>query len=125
MQITLATPSRGKFALMLIAGLLLAGVVAPQAIRAQRAAAPPVAQVGLGAPLPVYVVNEARPSLPDGFVPGTSWKFTTWTVPTTLTFSATVEKTSGGWAYLTVEANASRASKWYYVPQMPGGWEKL
>lgn len=77
----------------------------------------------MGTPLPVYVVNEPPPVLPDGFVPGSAWKFTTWTVPSTLTFTATVQKTQGGWAYLTINTDTPASSKWYYVPYMPGAWE--
>jgi hypothetical protein len=105
--------------------LIMASLVRPKAIRAQRAAAPQVAQVGPGAPLPVYVVNDPAASLPDGFVPGTSWKFTTWTTPSSLTFSATVEKIAGGWAFLTLQTEPAPKPRWYYVPEMPGSWEPL
>lgn len=80
-----------------------------------------MAQVGPGSPLPVYVVNDVPPVLPAGFTAGTSWKFTTWTIPSTLTFTATVEKTQGGWAFLTLATDGS--SRWYYIPYMPGAWE--
>ena len=76
----------------------------------------------MGSPLPVYVVNDPPPALPEGFVAGTSWKFSTWTLPSSLTFTATVQKTEGGWAYLTVNADPT-ATRWYYIPQMPGAWE--
>ena len=125
MQITVSALSQKQLGLILISALILGGLVAPQVIRAQRGSTPAVAQVGPGAPLPVYVVNEVPPSLPDGFVPGTSWRFTTWTVPSTLTFSASVERISGGWAYLTLQTDASKRSRWYYIPEMPGGWEQL
>jgi hypothetical protein len=42
----------------------------------------PVAQIGAGSPLPVYVTNPMQQiSLPEGFVQGSQWRFTTWTVP--------------------------------------------
>ena len=68
------------------------------------------------------IAETGCPALPEGFVPGTSWKFTTWTLPSSLTFTATVQKTDGGWAYLTVNADPT-SSRWYYIPQMPGAWE--
>ena len=123
MQITVSTPSVKQAVLIVCAALLIIGLVRPQPIRAQRPA-PAVAQVGPGSPLPVYVVNEPPQLLPDGFVPGTTWKFTTWTIPSTLTFSATVEKVSGGWAYLTVQTQATKP-RWYFIPEMPGTWEQL
>ena len=52
---------------------------------------------------PFTFSNDPPQLLPDGFVPGTQWKFTTWTIPSTLTFTATVDKVAGGWAYLTVQ----------------------
>jgi len=108
--------------------LLLIGCAALAAILvygAQRgASAPPqqVAQVGPGSPLPVYVVNE--PSIPDDFVPGSTWRFTTWTVPNSMSWVARVEKVSGSWAYLTVQETEQATSGWYYIPQMPGRWQK-
>jgi hypothetical protein len=124
MQITISTPSLKQILLIACAALLLVVLATPQTIRAQRPA-PAVAQVGPASPLPVYVINETPPPLPDGFVPGSSWKFTTWTIPSTLTFSARVETVSGGWAYLTVQTNADTKPRWYYIPQMPGTWEPL
>ncbi len=106
---------------ILLAVLLLAVLLKPGKIAAQRSPAPAVAQVGPTSPLPVYVVNDFPPALPEGFVPGTSWKFTTWTLPSTLTFTATVQKTEGGWAFLTL--STGNTSRWYYIPQMPGAWE--
>lgn len=82
-----------------------------------------VAQVGPGSPLPVYVTNEMQP-MPDGFEPGTQWKFTTWTIPSTLAFTATVQKLQGGWALLTLSTDTTNTPKWYYVPMMPGAWER-
>ena len=102
--------------------LVLCVLIGTVNMRAQRAAAPPVAQVGPGSPLPVYVVNEPAPALPEGFVPGSAWKFTTWTIPSTLTFTATVEKTDGGWALLKLATDAT--PHWYFVPQMPGVWDQ-
>ena len=110
----------------LAATVLLAGVLLrPAKIQAQRNSPPPaLAQVGPAAPLPVYVVNEPPALLPEGFVPGSSWRFTTWTTPSTLTFTATVQKTEGGWAALTLSTDPPAMSKWYFIPQMPGVWER-
>ena len=109
--------------LILLAVLLLSVLLRPGKIHAQRNPAPAVAQVGPGSPLPVYVVNDLPPVLPDGFIPGSSWKFITWTVPSTLSFTATVKQTEGGWALLTLSTDAPATSRWYFVPQMPGAWE--
>jgi hypothetical protein len=110
---------------LLAAAALLVGVLLrPGKIHAQRNSVPAsVAQVGVGSPLPVYVVNDLPPLLPEGFVPGSTWKFTTWTLPSTLTFTATVQKTEGGWAQLTLSTDPPTTSKWYFIPQMPGVWE--
>ncbi|MGA2181872.1 MAG: hypothetical protein ABSH47_02475 [Bryobacteraceae bacterium] len=107
---------------LLIIGAALVAILAVYG--AQRNAPFPqqVAQVGPGYPFPVYVVNE--PSIPDEFVPGSTWRFTTWTVPNSMTWSARVEKVSGSWAYLTVQENEQSTSGWYYLPQMPGRWQK-
>jgi hypothetical protein len=81
------------------------------------------AQVGIASPLPVYVTN--TPSLPDGFTPGSRWKFSTWTMPSVLSWTATVNRTSGGWAHLTVNASdGATVSRWYYLPAMEGSWEQ-
>jgi hypothetical protein len=82
------------------------------------------AQIATNSPLPVYVTNlEGR--LPDGFVAGSNWRFTTWTVPTVLTWTATVNRTSGAWAYLTITGDDRITTRrWYYVPAMPGSWER-
>jgi hypothetical protein len=101
--------------------LLVAVVLRPATTHAQRNPPPAVAQVGSANPLPVYVVNEPPAVLPDGFNPGTTWKFTSWTVPNNLSFTATVKRTEGAWAYLTLSADSS--SRWYYIPYMPGAWE--
>ncbi len=121
-SITLTISPR-QLTLILVAMLLIAVFLKPGNIHAQRAV-PPVAQVGPTSPLPVYVVNDPSPSLPIGFNPGTSWKFTTWTMPSTLTFTATVQKTEGGWALLTTSGSSPATPKWYYIPQMPGVWEQ-
>jgi hypothetical protein len=110
--------------IVLVAALLFFVLLRPGQIRAQRAPVPAVAQVGAGSPLPVYVVNDSQIVLPEGFVPGSSWKFTTWTQPSTLTFSATVQKTEGAWALLALKGDAATAPRWYYIPQMPGAWEQ-
>jgi hypothetical protein len=109
--------------LMLLAVLLLSLFLRPGKIHAQRNPAPPVAQVGPGSPLPVYVVNDLPPVLPDGFIAGSSWKFTTWTVPSTLSFTAAVKQTEGGWALLTLSTDPPTTARWYFIPQMPGAWE--
>jgi hypothetical protein len=110
--------------LLAVATLLFAVLLRPGKIQAQRNSIPAsVAQVGAASPLPVYVVNDLPPVLPEGFVPGSSWKFTTWTLPSTLTFTATVQKTEGGWAALTLSTDPPTTSKWYFIPQMPGAWE--
>jgi hypothetical protein len=114
--------SKRQVALVLFAVFIIAVMLKPGQIQAQRPA-PAVAQVGAGSPLPVYVVNDVPPALPEGFVPGSSWKFTTWTVPSTLSFTATVQKTEGGCAALTLSTDTQRTARWYYIPQMPGEWE--
>jgi hypothetical protein len=107
------------------AAVLIGFLLRPDAIRAQRNAPPAsLAQVGPSAPLPVYVTNEPPSVVPDGFVPGSTWKFTTWTIPSTLTFTATVKQVSGGWAELNVSTDPATTGKWYYIPYMPGVWEK-
>jgi hypothetical protein len=111
--------------LLLFAALFLFVLLRPEKTHAQRNPVPStVAQVGALAPLPVYVVNDPPSLLPEGFTPGSSWKFTTWTVPSTLTFTATVQKTEGGWAALTMTTDPPTTSKWYFIPQMPGVWER-
>lgn len=122
MRLIIPKLSGQQVLLIVFAVFLIVLLLKPEKIRAQPKAAPAVAEVGVGSPLPVYVVNELPPVLPDGFVPGTSWKFTTWTLPSTLTFTAVVQKTEGGWAYLTVNSDPT-STRWYYIPQMPGAWE--
>jgi hypothetical protein len=101
--------------------VLICSLVQPGKIHAQRNPPPAMAQVGTASPLPVYVVNEPPPVLPEGFIPGSSWKFTSWTVPNNLSFTATVQRTEGAWAYLTLSTETT--SRWYYIPYMPGAWE--
>jgi hypothetical protein len=122
MRLTIPKLSGQQVLLIVFAVLLIALLLKPEKMRAQPKTVPAVAEVGVGSPLPVYVVNDPPPALPDGFVPGTAWKFTTWTVPSTITFTATVQKTEGGWAYLSLSTDAG-SSRWYYIPQMPGAWE--
>jgi hypothetical protein len=123
MRSTFGKISTQKATMVLFAVLLVFVLLSrPGQIRAQRPL-PPVAEVGAGFPLPVYVVNDPRPLLPDGFVPGSSWKFTTWTTPSTLTFTATVRKTEGGWALLALNGDTATAPRWYYILHMPGAWE--
>lgn len=80
------------------------------------------AQVGISSPLPVFVTN--TPPLPQGFTPGSTWRFTTWTMPSVLTWTARVNRTSGPWAQLSVKTeDGGSSTRWYYVPGMPGSWE--
>jgi len=81
-----------------------------------------VAQIGPLAPMPVYVVNEA--TVPDDFTPGSTWQFTTWTIPNAFSWTATVERVSGGWAFLNVTQNGQTVSGWYYIPNMQGFWRR-
>jgi hypothetical protein len=107
-----------------VSALSLVGLlIRPEKTHAQQKTPPVAANVGMATPLPVYEVNEPPALLPEGFVPGSSWKFTTWTIPSTLTFTATVERTEGGWAYLTVKTDTPASTRWYFIPQMPGAWE--
>jgi hypothetical protein len=123
MRLITSKLSARKLPLVLLAVLIVCVLLKPGNIRAQRNSPPPVAQVGPASPLPVYVVNDPPPTLPEGFLPGSSWKFTTWTVPSTISFTATVQKTEGGWASLTLNTDPPGTAKWYYIPQMPGAWE--
>jgi hypothetical protein len=82
------------------------------------------AQIATNSPLPVFVTNNTM-QLPEGFVPGTHWRFTTWTTPSVFTWMTTVNKTSGPWANLTVRnEDGTSSSRWYYVPGMPGSWDR-
>jgi hypothetical protein len=45
------------------------------------------------------------------------------TTPSTLTYTATVQKIHGGWALLSLSSGADAKPNWYYVPYMPGAWE--
>src|ERR1035438_3590528 len=113
MRLTIPKLSGQQVLLIVFAVFLIALLLKPEKMRAQPKAAPAVAEVGVGSPLPVYVVNDPPPALPEGFVAGTTWKFTTWTVPSTVTFTATVQKTEGGWASLTLGADTT--TRWYYI----------
>lgn len=117
--------SRGgqRVLLIVLSALVIGLLLKPAKIEAQRNPPIPVAQVSAGSPLPVYVVNDQRPLLPQGFIAGSSWKFTTWTTPSTLTFTANVQKVDGGWALLALSSAADGKPNWYYVPYMPGAWE--
>ncbi|HWE53840.1 MAG TPA: hypothetical protein VG273_28880 [Bryobacteraceae bacterium] len=123
MRLTPPSFSTPKIALTLLALLCAVALFRPGLIQAQRNP-PPTASVGSGSPLPVYMVNEPAPLVPEGFLPGTTWKFTKWTTPNMLSFTATVQKTEGGWAYLAVKTDTATASRWYYLPLMPGAWEQ-
>jgi len=105
---------------VLAGGLGLLAVLA--LFGAQRGGSQQMATVGMTTPLPVYVMNEA--AMPDDFVPGSVWQFTTWSTPNALTWSARVEKVSGGWALLSVNGPNRTTAGWYYIPQMPGWWER-
>jgi hypothetical protein len=124
MRLNIPKLSARQIPLILVVVLLIFVFVRPGKIHAQRNTGQAVAQVGLGSPLPVFVVNDPPSSLPEGFAPGTQWKFTTWTVPSALISTVTIQKTEGGWALLTTP-DAPTVPKWYYVPQMPGAWEPL
>jgi hypothetical protein len=106
-----------------LAGVSLLLLVLGFISQAQRSQGQVTAQIGNTSPLPVYVTN--TPPLPEGFVVGSRWRFTTWTMPSVLTWAATVNNTSGPWAYLTVRTDdGATSSRWYYIPAMPGSWEK-
>jgi len=110
---------RHVMALAVVTLVLLLGFV----LQAQRTQAQSTAQIGTSSPLPVFVTN--TPPLPEGFAAGSRWRFTTWTTPSVLTWTATVNKTSGPWAHLTVRSDdGGTNSRWYYVPAMPGSWEQ-
>jgi hypothetical protein len=121
-SITLTFDPR-QVTMILLAMLLIAVLLKPGNIHAQRAA-PALAQVGASSPLPVYVVNDPSPLLPEGFEAGTSWKFTTSTYPSSLNFTFGVQKTDGGWALLNVSSDSPATPKWYYIPRMAGAWEQ-
>lgn len=85
----------------------------------------PVAQIGHATPLPVFVTNDGYYLLPQGFVRGSRWRFTSWTSPSTTSWIGQVEATSGPWANLTIRAHdGTVTTRWYNVMAMPGGWEK-
>jgi hypothetical protein len=91
-----------------------------------RVQAQPQAQIGINTPLPVFVTNPpSAQMLPEGFVSGSRWRFVTWTVPTVMSYTATVNRTSGPWANLTTTGDdGSSTTRWYYIPGMPGSWER-
>jgi hypothetical protein len=121
---TLSIPQR-TIILVAAAAVFIGVLLRPATIRAQRNSVPAsLAQVGAASPLPVYVTNDPPSVVPDGFVPGSTWKFTTWTIPSTLTFTATVKEVQGGWAELNVSTDPPTTAKWYYLPIMPGVWEQ-
>lgn len=120
---TIPKLSAQNAALIILAVLVPVLLLRPDQVAAQRNPSPAVAQVGPGSPLPVFVVNDPRPALPEEFTPGSSWRFTTWTVPGNLTFTVTVQKTEGGWAFLRTTSGGPSTPRWYYIPQMPGTWE--
>jgi hypothetical protein len=118
MTIDTSLTRQSKMVLALLA-LGLLGVI----LQAQRGQAQATAQIGNTSPLPVFVTN--TPPLPEGFTAGSRWRFITWTVPSVITWVATVNSTSGPWAHLTVRTeDGNTSSRWYYVPAMPGSWEK-
>src|SRR4051812_3566426 len=84
------------------------------------------AQIGTTSPLPVFVTNPTGAvMLPEGFASGSRWKFTTWPTPSVFSWTAAVNNTSGPWASLTVTLeDGTSTTRWYYVPAMPGSWEK-
>lgn len=123
MASTTFTISTKRLALTLLTLAAAATLVKTGTVHAQKNV-PPTAQVGVGAPLPVYMVNETPSQLPDGFLPGRSWKFTSWTTPSSLTFVVSVQRTEGGWAYLTLSTDPDKKPKWSYLAQMPGAWEQ-
>jgi hypothetical protein len=122
MRVNIPKLSARQASLICLFLLLIIVLASAGKMLAQRASGQPLAQVGPGSPLPVFVVNDPSPALPEGFVPGSSWTFTTWTIPSTLSFTATVQKTEGGWALLKLASDAK--PHWYFVPQMPGAWDQ-
>jgi hypothetical protein len=114
---------------LLLKSVLAAGLSGAAAIyftsRPERVLAQSHAQIGTNSPLPVYVTNPpGQATLPEGFVPRSRWKFTTWTMPSVLTWTAVVNRTSGPWANLTLtNDDGTTATRWYYIPAMPGSWE--
>ena len=84
------------------------------------------AQIGVSSPLPVFVTNPSDAALlPEGFVSGSRWRFTTWTLPSVFTWTARVNRVNGPWANLTIAADdGSTTTRWYYIAAMPGSWER-
>ena len=115
-------PSRSRSHLLFVLAALVC-TAAADTISTQTQ--PTAAQIGPSTPLPVFVTNEGNSLLPEGFVVGSRWKFTSWTAPSTTSFVGMVQATTGPWANLTVRASDGTATtRWYNVPAMPGGWEK-
>jgi hypothetical protein len=109
---------------MLAVGLPVVLIALWAAFRAGSVQAQSYAQIGANSPLPVFVTNTlGQPALPEGFGAGSRWKFTTWTTPSVITWTASVNKTSGAWANLTITDERTTTTRWYYVPAMPGSWE--
>jgi hypothetical protein len=85
----------------------------------------PTAQIAQSTPLPVFVTNQGHYLLPEGFVPGSRWRFTSWSGPSTISWIGAVQATSGPWANLTIQANdGTTTTRWYNMMALPGGWEK-
>ncbi len=95
-------------------------VLTPQPALAQEPGRP--TQIGPSAPLPVYVTN--TPVLPEGFVAGSHWRFTTWSSPSVITWVGNIRRVSGPWAYIEVSREGTTQKGWYYVPAMPGNWDQ-
>jgi hypothetical protein len=104
------------------AGSLVLAVLLVSGVHVGHAQDGGVAQIGIGNPLPVHVTNE--PVLPEGFGAGSNWRFTTWTSPSVITWTGRVQRISGPWALITVSQDNATTTRWYYVPAMPGSWEK-
>ena len=113
------------FGISLRVFIALAVAVIAVTMWVHRVSAQSHAQIGTNSPLPVFVVNEGTLMLPEGFGSGTRWRFTTWTMPSVLSWVVTVNKTSGPWANLTVTTeDCVTTTRWYYVPGMQGSWER-
>jgi hypothetical protein len=104
--------------------LLIAVIVVALTSQLSQTHAQSTAQIGAASPLPVFVTNNTM-ELPEGFVQGSRWRFVTWTTPSVLTWVVTVNKTSGPWANLSVRTeDGTTSSRWYYIPGMPGSWDR-
>ena len=108
---------------LLLAVAVLVGAAAADTISSPTPST--TAQIGPSTPLPVFVTNEGYCLLPEGFVVGSRWRFTSWTAPSTTSFVGVVQATTGPWANLTVRSqDGTVTTRWFNVPAMPGGWEK-